>query len=473
MRRRGWLVRRALLAADVAGLGGAFAVADLLYQAHSNKAGALSPSVETAMFLLSLPFWVVAIKLYGLYDKDEERTDHSTTDDFSRMFHLLTVCTFLFYAVARLASWWSLEFAKLFVFWIIAIAGVTILRVAARAYCRRHITYLQNAIIIGAGDVGQTIARKLLKHPEYGINLVGFVDANPRERQHGLEHLTLLGNPDDLPRLIRLLDVERVIYAFAAESHNESIEMIRKLNELGVQVDVVPRFFELLSPTADVHAIEGLPIWSLPSTTLSRSSLALKRTLDLAGASLALALLSPVMVAISVAIRFDSPGPIFFRQTRVGIRGRTFEIWKFRTMTADAEARKHEFAHLNKHLAPGGDPRMFKIDRDPRVTRTGEFLRRTSLDELPQLFNVLLGEMSLVGPRPLILDEDRFVSDWGMRRLELRPGLTGLWQVLGRDEIGFEEMTRLDYLYVTDWSLANDLALIVRTIPVVARRRAA
>lgn len=468
VRRRGWLVRRALFVADVTGLSGAFVAADLLYQAHSNTAGALSPVLETALFLLSLPFWVVAIKLYGLYDKDEERTDHSTADDFSRMFHLLTVCTFLLYAVARLISWRTLEFEKLFVFWIIAIAGVTALRGIARACCRRHIIYLQNAIIVGAGDVGQTAARKLLKHPEYGVNLVGFVDANPRERHPGLEHLTLLGDVDQLPDLVRLLDVERVIYAFSDESHEESLDMIRRLNELNVQVDVVPRFFEVLSPSVDVHAIEGLPIWSLPSTRLSRSSLILKRAFDLVASSIALIVLAPVLIGIAVAIRCDSPGPVLFRQRRVGKLGEIFRIWKFRTMIPDAEERKTEVAHLNKHLVAGGDPRMFKIDNDPRVTRVGAFLRRFSLDELPQLFNVIAGEMSLVGPRPLIVDEAQYVGSWATRRVDIRPGITGLWQALGRDAIGFEEMIRLDYLYVTNWRIGADLKLIVRTLVKIA-----
>jgi lipopolysaccharide/colanic/teichoic acid biosynthesis glycosyltransferase len=163
-----------------------------------------------------------------------------------------------------------------------------------------------------------------------------------------------------------------------------------------------------------------------------------------------------------------------FRQIRAaGDNGAVFRIWKFRTMAADADERKHEVAHLNKHLAPGEDPRMFKIDDDPRVTRVGAFLRRWSLDELPQLLNVARGEMSLVGPRPLILDEHRHVVDWGQRRLDLKPGLTGLWQVLGRDAISFDEMVRLDYRYVTNWSLGEDLRLILRTLPVIARSHGA
>jgi exopolysaccharide biosynthesis polyprenyl glycosylphosphotransferase len=471
VRRRGWLVRRALLAADILGLSVAFLIAQEVYVAQMHIVGRLSRVTEFASFALSLPIWVVAAKLYGLYDKDEERTDHSTADDFSGLFHLITVCTFLLYAVSHLTRWFSPQFSKLFLFWLLAIVATGTFRAMARMYCRRQIHYLQNTIIVGAGDVGQTVARKLLKHPEYGINLVGFVDGNPRERMEGLHHLTLLGDFDDLPTLVPLLDVERVIYAFSNEAHEDSLQMIRKLNELEVQVDIVPRFFEVISPGTDVHTVEGLPMWGLPRPKLPSSSKLIKRTVDLAGSSLALLVLAPLMALIAVAIKCDSRGPVFFRQVRMGAGNHTFRIWKFRTMALGADARKQEFAHLNKHLLPGGDARMFKIDEDPRVTRFGQLLRRLSLDELPQLLNVLRGEMSLVGPRPLILDEHRYVDDWRSRRLDLKPGITGLWQVLGRDGIGFDEMVKLDYLYVTSWSLGGDIRLLFRTLPSIGRAR--
>jgi exopolysaccharide biosynthesis polyprenyl glycosylphosphotransferase len=470
-RRRGWLVRRALLLADVLGLTFAFALAQQLYLPSTTRPGALDGLGEFVAFVVSLPVWVVAAKVYGLYDKDEERTDHSTTDDFAGVFHLITVGTFLLYAVSREMRLFAPQLGKLLVFWILAIASVALLRAAARTYCRRQINYLQNTIIVGAGEVGQRVARKLLNHPEYGINLVGFVDGDPLDRAPGLEHLSVLGQREDLPELIDLLDVERVIVAFSNDHHEEQLELIRNLNALSIQVDIVPRFFDVLNGSVDFHTIEGLPVCSLPPARLSRSSKAVKRGLDLVGAIIGLLALAPLFALIALAIKLDSPGPVFFRQVRVGERKRRFRMWKFRSMIADADVRKSEVAHLNKHLTPGGDPRMFKIDRDPRVTRVGSILRRSSLDELPQLLNVLRGEMSLVGPRPLIVDEARFVHEWGQRRLDLRPGMTGLWQVLGRDEIAFEEMVRLDYRYVTSWSLFADFKLIARTVPLVLSSR--
>jgi lipopolysaccharide/colanic/teichoic acid biosynthesis glycosyltransferase len=182
-------------------------------------------------------------------------------------------------------------------------------------------------------------------------------------------------------------------------------------------------------------------------------------------------LLSPVLLASAVAIKLDSRGAVLFHQVRRGEKGRLFRIHKLRTMVVDAEERKPELAELNMHN--GDDPRMFKVPGDPRVTGVGAFLRRWSIDELPQLFNVLRGEMSLVGPRPLILEEDEHVRDWARKRLELRPGMTGTWQVLGASDIPFDEMTKLDYLYVTNWSLRQDIRLILLTLPSLGRRRKA
>jgi exopolysaccharide biosynthesis polyprenyl glycosylphosphotransferase len=333
---------------------------------------------------------------------------------------------------------------------------------------RRTDAYVQNTLIVGAGHVGQRIARKLLQHPEYGVNIVGFVDDRPRERGEGLGGLTVLGRTEELAELVEVLGVERVIVAFSQAGHDETLELIRNLNDLGVQVDVVPRLFDVLGPQMRVHAAEGLPLLGLAPARLSNSSLFLKRALDLVCSGLALVLLAPLFAVLAVALRLDSPGPVLFRQVRMGRGNRTFTILKFRTMAADADMRKAEVAHLNKHL--GADDRMFKAPDDPRVTRVGAFLRRYSLDELPQLVNVLRGEMSLVGPRPLILDEDRHVDGWARKRLDLKPGITGLWQVLGRDDIPFEEMVGLDYRYVTNWSLANDLKLVMQTIPVLVRQ---
>jgi exopolysaccharide biosynthesis polyprenyl glycosylphosphotransferase len=468
VKRRGWLMRRMLVLADVLGLVAAFVFAEWLMSPTASLNG-IDARAEFLIFALSLPAWIVVTKVYGLYDHDEERTDHSTADEVAGVFHMLTVGVWLFYAFAYVTKVAHPGLPKLLLFWLTAIVLVSVGRATARAYCRRQINYLQNTIIVGAGEVGQVIARKLLNHPEYGINLVGFVDRQPKDRREDLDHLTLMGTPERLPALVRLFDIERVIIAFSGDPHEQTLDLIRSMKDLDVQIDIVPRLFELVGPGVGVHTVEGLPLIGLAPLRLSRSSRLLKRTMDLALSVAGLVLLAPVFALIAALIKLDSPGPVFFRQVRMGAGGRTFRIWKFRTMTADADARKGEVAHLNKHAQNGGDPRMFKIPDDPRVTRVGRWLRRHSLDELPQLISVVLGQMSLVGPRPLILDEDQHVGDWARQRLNLKPGITGVWQVLGRDDIPFEEMVRLDYLYVTDWSLWSDIRLIGRTFPTLLR----
>jgi exopolysaccharide biosynthesis polyprenyl glycosylphosphotransferase len=474
-RRRGWLVRRALLAADVIGLTLAFLTAELQFNPEGRPAAAFDPVAplsELALFVLTLPLWIVVARLYGLYNRDEERTHHTTVDDLVGVFHLVTVGAFLLVSAAVLTGVGDPYFPKILVFCALAITLVTSARAVARALCRRHSAFLQNTVIVGAGDVGQLVARKLLQHPEYGINLVGFVDADPKERPQDLQHVALLGTPGDLPSIVGELDVERVVVAFSSDSHEQALELIRSLKGLWVQVDVVPRLFEIVGPNAAVHDVEGLALVGLPAFSLSRTSRMLKRGMDVALSLVALALLAPVFAVITILIKLDSRGPVFFRQQRMGVGDHLFWLYKFRTMVADADERKPEVAHLNRHARGGGDPRMFKIPGDPRVTRVGRFLRRYSLDELPQLANVLKGEMTLVGPRPLIPDEDLHVEGWGRKRLDLKPGMTGLWQVLGRNEIPFGEMVKLDYLYVTTWSLPKDLWLLLRTIPLVLKGEA-
>jgi exopolysaccharide biosynthesis polyprenyl glycosylphosphotransferase len=299
------------------------------------------------------------------------------------------------------------------------------------------------------------------------VNVVGFLDDMPMEPRDGLDHLAILGSPRSIRDVVRTFDIDRVMIAFSNESPEETIEIVRSLDEFYLQVDIVPRLFDVVSPSTTMHSVEGIPLIGLPPFHLSRSSRMLKRATDICVSSVLLILGVPFLGLIAIVIKLDSRGPVLFRQRRIGSHDIPFTMLKFRTMVEDAESRKAELAHLNRHARRDGDPRMFKIPHDPRVTRFGRILRRYELDELPQLWNVLKGEMSLVGPRPLILDEAREVQGWGRRRLDLRPGMTGLWQVLGRSAISFDEMLRLDYKYVTSWTLWNDFRLLGRTIPLV------
>jgi len=467
---RGWLMRRLLLVADLAGLTAAFLFA-LAMVPPTSGVDRVGASGELALFVLSLPLWVVLARLHGLYDRDEGRSDHSTVDDIFGLFQVVTIGTWSFLALSHVAGLPHPTTRRLVVFWLTAIVLAPMSRAAARVVGRRLEGYVQNVIIVGSGEVARLVASKMRQHPEYRLTVLGFVDRDGGASVNGSGQLDLLGATDELPELIERHSAHRVVIAFCADSHEQTLDVIRRLQDSAVQIDIVPRMFEVVGTNAQLHTIEGIPLVGLPALRLSASSRFLKRSLDLIGGVAGLVLLSPVFAIVAFLIKLDSRGPVFFRQVRMGAGEQPFRVFKFRTMVNDAERRKSEVAHLNMHV--NDDPRMFKIPNDPRITRVGAFLRRTRMDELPQLLNVIKGEMSLVGPRPLILAEDQYVERWARRRLELKPGMTGLWQVLGASDIPFDEMTKLDYMYVTNWSLREDLRLIMLTVPALVRPRAA
>jgi len=465
-RPRGWLIRRGLLVADVVGLWLAFAITETTFGGVTHGQ---NNRTEVVLFLLTLPVWILLAKLYGLYDKDESRTVHHTVDDLGPVFHLTTVGTWIVVAGLRTSGIAHPYITRITVFWALAIAGIVTTRSITRRVCRQHESYIQNTLVVGTGPEGRLIAKRLMQQPEFGLRVVGFIDSSPSATVPGFDDLRVVGALDDLPRLVREKHVGRVVMGFSADGHAAMLRQIRELNACGVQVDVIPRFPELIGPEVDLHTAGGISLWSLRPFGLSRSSRALKRLGDLVFSAIGLALLAPLFVVIAIAVKLDSRGPVFFRQERILDGQRMFRIWKFRTMVVDAEERKSEVAHLNVHAQDGGDGKMFKIAGDPRITRVGAILRRYSLDELPQLLNILTGEMSLVGPRPLIPEEHLYVTEWRRRRLELKPGVTGLWQVNGRSDLPFEEMVALDYRYVTNWSPWLDLTLVLKTVPQVLK----
>ena len=470
-RRRGWLVRRALLAADLVGLCIAFAITQFLF-APAGSTDDLRPSAETAFFLVTLPIWVVVAKLYNLYDRDEERADHSTADDVVGVLHLITVGTWLLFAAAHLTGLVHPSVEKLMTFWCLAFLSVVISRGVARSICRLSDLYVQNTLIVGTGKVGQLIARKLLAHPEYGLNLVGFVDSQPRRRDADLESLAVLGTCNDVPEIARMLDVERVVIAFSGERHAELLKLVRDLAPLDVRIDVVPRLFEGATPAVHVHLLEGLPLLGLPPLRLSRSSRFVKRVFDVTAASLALVVLAPLLLLIAIAVKVGSRGPVLYRHQRVGRGGKEIEVLKFRTMHTSAcrgaryggEAAERMFHDL---LADSGRAQefenTFKLHDDPRVSGVGKFLRRTSLDELPQLVNVVRGDLSLVGPRAVTREELARYGDSVEVLLGVRPGVTGYWQVNGRSRLSYPDRVRLDLAYVSGWSFGLDINIIVKT----------
>ncbi len=465
-------MRRALVAADLFGLSLAFGLVEGLY--IETGAGALSPIGEVILFLATLPLWVVVAKLHGLYDQDEERANHSTVDDLVGVFNLVTAGVWVLFA----ASWFlpgvnTISAGKLVSFWTIAITFVTLGRTVARGLCRRSLAYVQNTVIVGGGDVGQLIGRKLLAHPEYGLHLVGFVDANPRERRSDFGPLRMLGGPDELCRIVRTYDIERVIFAFSQQAELDTLTLIRELKQFDVQIDVVPRVFEVVGPRVGIHTVEGVPLIGLPPTRPLRSSRALKRAIDVVGATTMLVLAAPAFAFIVWRVHRDSPGPVFFRQERLGLNGEPFTMLKFRSMVVDTDPAAHrEFvSSITDSRSGPADGGLYKLDQADKVTPFGRWLRRTSLDELPQLINVLRGEMSLVGPRPCLEYETKLFEPHHFDRFLVQPGLTGLWQVTARAHASFGEALEMDVVYARDWSLGLDLNLLLRTPREMLRQR--
>jgi exopolysaccharide biosynthesis polyprenyl glycosylphosphotransferase len=338
-------------------------------------------------------------------------------------------------------------------------------RGSIRSWILPRIMQPRRTLIVGSGDEANLVYRKLQAHPEYGLEVIGFLDGEGEDPVPG----PLLGSPADVARVVDEYEVDRVLLASSVGSHEETLDLVRTVRRPDVHISIVPRYFEIFTSHAMLDDVEGMPIVTLPPIRLGRSARLLKRSMDVAVSGTALLLLSPVLALIAAAIRFDSKGPALYWQPRRGRLGSTFRIVKFRTMRVGAEQARSEVLHMNEVDGP-----LFKIKgRDPRVTRIGSFLRRTSLDELTQLWNVFRGEMSLVGPRPFVLYEADQITGWANRRLDMTPGITGLWQVLGRNDIPFEEMTKLDYLYVTNWSLWWDMKILCQTIPVVLGKRGA
>jgi exopolysaccharide biosynthesis polyprenyl glycosylphosphotransferase len=465
--RRDWFLRRLLALSDVACLALAMAVT----MAVAGDTRGHSWQEYLRFGLITLPAWVALFKLYGLYERDAKRLSHSTLDDLPALFHclllgcLLTWCWFVVVAPAKLMFTAILTFGALAM--VLVLAG----RALARAGFLRLVSP-ERVLLIGTGEASGALIEKMRARASLGLRPIGMVSCDESAGRAAVGRaaaLPRLGRLEDLdlPGLLAEHRVARVVVADVELERERLLGVVRDCRTASVKVCLLPLTFSALGPAVEVDDVQGITVLGINPLVLSRSARIAKRGLDLAGAGLLSVLALPLLLVTAVAIKLDSPGPVFFRQERIGRGAVRFRLLKLRTMALDAEARRAEL------LAQSKDPGWLHLEHDPRITRVGRLLRLSSLDELPQLWNVLRGDMSLVGPRPLVAEEDRMVNGWARGRLDLTPGITGLWQVLGRTSIPFEEMVKLDYLYVTNWSLWADVRLILRTLPVVLRRSGA
>jgi exopolysaccharide biosynthesis polyprenyl glycosylphosphotransferase len=432
IRRRERIYRRSLICAD------AFTAAVAVLVAIDNVGG----RQLRLLYLLVVPAMVLASKLGGLYDRDELVLDRSTLNELPR---LLGVASFF-----ALSVWLSRHYlvlgrstsVHLVMLWALLGGGLVVTRAIARRVARRAAP-VERCMLVGRSSVFERLHGKLESYP--GVELVGCADAE------------LAIDNRALHQLVEDQRVHRLIIDTDATGSAATLDIVR--NASGLHVSLLPTTLGAVGSSVVFDDIGGVVLMGVPRFGLSRSSRVLKRSFDLLGAGLGLFFLAPVMAVIAFAIKRDSLGPVLFRQTRMGRDETPFAMLKFRSMVDGADEMKDSLRAHNQ--ASEG---LFKIDSDPRVTRVGRFIRRTGLDELPQLFNVFAGSMSLVGPRPLVIDEDLRVTGLDRRRLQLTPGITGRWQTLGSARVPLSEMVKIDYLYIANWSPWTDLRIIVDTI---------
>ncbi len=411
--------------------------------------------------LLTLALFLVHL-LEGAYRAERGRT---LLDELYTVFRSTLVAIALVIVIAFLAG--PSYYSRL-IFGYTGIAAIVLLGVARivehaviNARHRRG-RGLERVLIVGAGEIGRSVMRAIMARPELGYRIVGFVDDDPERSGAPIGPYPCLGTTDDLPNVIRSMPVDQVIITLPWMSHRKILQIVRNCRGSQVQVRIVPDLFQIALSSVVVDNLDGIPLLGVQEPRLKAWQRLFKRASDLVLASLGLVLLTPLFLILAIAIRLDSPGPAIFRQTRVGRGQRPFTCFKFRTMCADAEKRLDELRDRNEASGP-----LFKIKDDPRRTRMGRFLRRFSLDELPQIWNVLRGEMSLIGPRPAIPAEVEAYEPWHTQRLEVPPGMTGLWQVSGRSDLTFDEMVLLDVYYIENWSPLMDLRIVLKTIPTV------
>jgi exopolysaccharide biosynthesis polyprenyl glycosylphosphotransferase len=446
--RREGVFRRSLALADLLAACAAVALAVVVLGHRSLE----------LLALLALPLVVVLGKVVGIYDRDELLVNKATLDEAPRLFQLATLYTLLFVLLQGAVVSAPLRPITLLALWISMIVFALLARGLARRFAWT-VTPAERCLFVGTEGAGERLRTKLASIGGHAV-LVG------RMSIHGGS------DPDDAAetaavfhRVVEELHVHRVVIEPSDPNPQATLDFVREAKGTGARVSLLPRILEVVGSSIEIDDVHGLTLLGVRRFGLSRSSAVVKRSFDVVGSMVALILLGSLLVALAVLVRLDSRGRAIYRQTRIGRDGRPFTMFKLRTMVRGADALKPSLRSRNE--ADG----LFKIADDPRLTRVGGWLRRYSLDELPQLVNVLRGEMSLVGPRPLVSDDDAHITGLDRRRLYLTPGMTGQWQILGSARVPLSEMIKLDYLYVTGWSLWSDVKILLRTVPYVLARR--
>ena len=356
-----------------------------------------------------------------------------------------------------------------FAFIAIALLGLSRLAIQlGRGYLRQYGVGVERFVLVGAGDVGRMVMRTVAARPDYGYQLIGFVDDNPAKGDTDIGPFKGLGAVDNLPDVLERQEIDSIIICLPWQSHRVIQRLLRTCEQRGVRALVVPDLFQVTKNQVYVDDFNGIPLISTRGVSIQGWNLILKRASDLVLGIAATVISLPLTLLIALAIKLDTTGPVLYSQTRIGKNGVPFRCYKFRSMVVGADSMRPELAEINEATGP-----LFKVRNDPRRTAVGRLLRRYSLDELPQIINVIRGEMSLVGPRPNLPEETEQYEEWHKKRLTVSPGITGLWQVSGRSDLTFDEMVLLDIYYVENWTITMDIGILLRSLPAVLRGRGA
>jgi exopolysaccharide biosynthesis polyprenyl glycosylphosphotransferase len=410
--------------------------------------------------LVGLPLVLVASKMSGLYDRDHLLVRKLTINEVPALFQLATLYTLVTWMLDGAIGDGDIGPGRAAVLWGSLWTLAAVLRRTGRIRAAHRVT-TERLLVVGDAATHARIVEKL-EAGRTNAQVVG------RLSMHRVSRRSQEERPVDeavMRSLTRDLDVHRVLVVPSQTNPQITADLVRAVKAVGVRVSIVPNVLDVVGSAVVFDDLSGLTVLGVREFALSRSSRVVKRCFDLVGSTIGLILLSPLFAVIALLIKLDSRGTVFFRQERIGQHDERFRMCKFRTMVPDAEARKAELTEANQ--ARG----LFKIADDPRITRVGRLLRKTSLDELPQLLNVLAGQMSLVGPRPLISSEDESITGYDRQRLDLMPGMTGHWQIMDSALVPMHEMVKIDYIYVTTWTLFEDIKLLVRTVPYMLARR--
>jgi exopolysaccharide biosynthesis polyprenyl glycosylphosphotransferase len=428
---------------------------------------AVEGTTDPLWVLPTLPGWIVLAKMEGLYDADHPRIWHLTTDEAPAIFHWITLSVAASLFFIRALPDETITVNSAIAFYVVALATAFLFRSVARAIWRRRVPP-ERALVLGSGKLADAVSRKLALEPGHHLSVLEYAGlehegsngngANPSDLK--LEELS----KEDLEFLFEETGVERVVLAMPELDEATLARIVSSCRSTGAKLSVMPPMRAMLGTAVQLNHIAEMPVIEYGTWETSFSTMLMKRTVDIVLSAIGIVVLAPLMITIAAAVRFSSKGPALFTQVRAGRAGKPFKILKFRTMCHDAEERIGEVISPDELAEP-----MFKLRDDPRVTKVGRYLRRTSLDELPQLFNVLKGDMSLVGPRP---EELWLVERYGETqrfRLAMRPGLTGPMQVHGRGELNFQERLAVEREYVENYSIRKDLKILLRTVSAVWR----